>query len=403
MIAKNLKMSFSKLKKLIMNPKKFFLDSLYFKKIDIKIESKGNNIFVVSHLSQLERVEKFIKINQIQKNILIILYTKKNIIMPKLINSNLNKTCFNESILIELPINPNDFSIKKNIYIKRLYQYLIDNISARNIYFLSFENHYCLLHNIASLKGMKLYLIEEGTATYKDREESNYIKCNSFIKKFIFKFFKIENTLGDCREYNEVFGFFPKKLSCLFSAKKFTFFNPFILDSIEKKDISKLFYKYKISSNDYIFLLQRYNLNNELYINNVIKIALLFINENNKVFFKLHPKNSKLFKEIFQMKIKDYNNLFIIDEKDFQIELIISKIQLKGVIGLTSSTLIYTPVINKNIISYSIYPLFVKLLPKKDISLHVLEVMEKHFSILKKFENIEYIYSETDIMRLTNK
>ncbi|EGW8432675.1 poly-alpha-2,8 sialosyl sialyltransferase, partial [Escherichia coli] len=142
--------SLKKLRKLFVNPIGFFRDSWFFNSKNkaeellspLKIKSK--NIFIVAHLGQLKKAELFIQKFSRRSNFLIVLATKKNTEMPRLILEQMNKKLFSSYKLLFIPTEPNTFSLKKVIWFYNVYKYIVLNSKAKDAYFMSYAQHYAI-------------------------------------------------------------------------------------------------------------------------------------------------------------------------------------------------------------------------------------------------------------------
>ena len=385
------------MKKIILHPIQYIEDSPWFKTDNLKINRRCKNIFIVSHLGQLKQVESLILKEKIESSLLIIVYTKKNLRVPQSIQSQYNKTLFVDSILFLLPNNPNNYKLKSLIYMKRNYKYLIEKIKPKNLYLLSFENHYCLLANVAISNNIKLILIDEGTATYKEPNLSAYHKEHSFFRKIIAKIFGVDSSFNRIKNFDTVYGAFPKLLEPLFYANSYKYF--FAYENTEKiEGIVKLSKIYNITHNDFIYVNQRYPIQEEDFVNTLLTILdtiSKFYNSN--IFIKMHPKDSEELKAFFFNALVNYSNIFFIKENEFLIEPSIKEINPKGIIGLTSTTLVYTPFISINTSKiYSIVPWFLELLPKEN-NQKAISILKNHYTILEKFNHIKSLYNEESL------
>ncbi len=392
----------SKLTKLIKTPKKFFQDTWFFKTENFEHLKSYQNVFVVSHYSQLNIVQLFIETEKLKDCFLVILYTEKNTKMPQLIQKSINKNLFVGSILFLLPNNPNNYNYKSLKIMKNNYEKLLDIIQPKNLYVLSFENHYTLLAHYAKSKNISINLIDEGTATYKNREQSEITKEVSIPDGLILKLLGLETVQDWFIDYDKVYASFPELLKNTFKANEYIKFSAhsgqFNLD-IKTEELINY---YGITSNDFLYVNQRYAINNEDFVNAIVEILnKISIHKNAKVFIKMHPKDEDAIKSAFIQKITNYNNLVFIKENEFLIEPTIQAINPQGVIGLTSTSLVYAPLVSPYTKVYSIKPWFINLIPSIGNETGI-EILNNHFDILKQFKHIIYINSEHDLNNMDN-
>jgi len=387
-----------KLKKLIFHPKKFFKDSFLFKVLNGDIAYvNAENLFIISHLGQLHQIEKLIEFENIKDSILIILYTKKNTKVPNSIKKQVNKSLFTQIILFELPSYPNRTNLKSLFLMKNSYYHLIDNISPKNLYVLSFENHYNLLLDYALKNKINVNLVDEGTATYKQREQSEYYIKVSFLKYIILKAFNMDAVIKWHTAFTKIYASFPELLKNTFSAKEYIKFFSHGGNLEISTNTKTLAEKYNITSNDFIYVNQRYPIDNNDFIASII----LILNKISqyygcKIFVKMHPKDTESLQSNFKLKIKNNKTILFIEENEFLIEETIQYVQPKGIIGVTSTALVNAPLISPLTISISITPWFLSLLREKNT-----EIIKSHYDILKLFNHINHIKSENDLVKLS--
>lgn len=396
-----------KIKKLIFRPVKFFKDSWLFDHNILEEHKKTKNLFVISHLGQLAQIEAVIKREKLLNCVLVILYTKKNKTMPKMVRDKSTKSLFNRVLLLEIPSFPNKINIKNLVKINNSYQKMIDEINPHRLFILSFEKHYCLLASYAKKKGILVNLVEEGTATYKydNYEQANQAIIDSFSKEekrkaFLIRtmpiFKELRPVLNIHRDFNTIYAVYPKALASIFNAKHYVEF--FLYENIKvTNEIEKVNQEYNIGENDIIFLNQRYPFPQDLYASSLISslVTHFGIESGQKIFIKLHPKDSEELKEALKREIELNNyqeNIILIDRYGFLVEGLIALSKPKYVSALTSTGLVYSSKISPRTRSVSIYPkLKSKLLESISYSDKVFKESDEHFYILQKFDNILFV------------
>lgn len=396
-----------KIKKLIFRPVKFFKDSWLFDHNILEEHKKTKNLFVISHLGQLAQIEAVIKREKLLNCVLVILYTKKNKTMPKMVRDKSTKSLFNRVLLLEIPSFPNKINIKNLVKINNSYQKMIDEINPHRLFILSFEKHYCLLASYAKKKGILVNLVEEGTATYKydNYEQANQAIIDSFSKEekrkaFLIRtmpiFKELRPVLNIHRDFNTIYAVYPKALASIFNAKHYVEF--FLYENIKvTNEIEKVNQEYNIGENDIIFLNQRYPFPQDLYASSLISslVTQFGIESGQKIFIKLHPKDSEELKEALKREIELNNyqeNIILIDRYGFLVEGLIALSKPKYVSALTSTGLVYSSKISPRTRSVSIYPkLKSKLLESISYSDKVFKESDEHFYILQKFDNILFV------------
>lgn len=304
--------------------------------------------------------------------------------------------------------------------------------------------------DFAKKQGIKNILVEEGTATYKllspsmsitdiDHEEKiNFqffknkfmstvgqtelfkraVKHKKYAKDFVIQskqFYqsliwdeKIQSKLiemfgeGTIKSYkkpflqfDEIYASFPDLIQQIFSAENVHSFN--IYDSIDEETLvlaKEVVDDYDITSEDALYLSQRYAIDPTQYVNTLIPILLKLTQDNRKVFIKLHPKESdKTFRAFKKITQAFPNKLILIEDHRFLVEPVIKVSKVQKVIGLTSTTLVYAPLISQYTQSISVAQVMIDSLPKTEQNTIGSIVMQDHLEILKIFHNI-YFYRE---------
>lgn len=388
---------YGKLKKLLTRPKAFFRDSVWFS--ESKIEQMGNykNLFIISHLGQLHQIESFIKYENVTDNLLVILYTNKNLKMPKLVRASADKKLFSKTYLFLLPNSPNSNRLKPLFAMNKDYKALIDYIKPQNLYMQSFENHYALLSSYAKSKDIHITLLDEGTASYKTQDLSEYYKSTSFLKKTFAKLLGIDSAFEWFTEYDNIYAAFPELLKKTFYAKNYHRFFSHALDAKVHDKTKALIQEYNITSDDFIYVNQRYAVSDQDFTNAILKILNTFAEYfNAKVFIKLHPKDTNSIKNSFNKNLANYKNLIMIKENEFLIEPTVMEVKPRGVVGLTSTALVYAPLVSEKTKVFSIAKWFLSLIPA-DKNEKGIEIIKAHHTILGQFKHVLNLSSENDL------
>jgi len=365
----------------------------FFIRNDFSQITKSENLFVISHFGQLAQVEGLIKLEKIKNNSLVILYTEANKKMPNLILNKYNKNLFDNISLLCLPRSPNTLAAIKMFIILKNYKKLLDIVNPLQLYVLSFEKHYSTLLSLANNKNIKLNLIEEGTATYKPKKQEtnsiDYGKTHTHLLKILF----ISNphlkaAFYRWEEYEKVYGAFPDKLSKLFLAKDFIHY---FLHSLP--DQGNNTNDFGITKNDIIYVSQRYPIEIDYYAECIITILELMAKRyQRRVFIKMHPKDPIELKNAYEKHIqlaKRNKQILNIETPDFLIENIVKTVKPYAIIGLTSTALVYTPLLSEKTRSLSISKVLLDRLGLKFIEAH--KLITEHQKILQQFQHIEVI------------
>ncbi|UXZ04104.1 alpha-2,8-polysialyltransferase family protein [Moraxella nasicaprae] len=172
----------------------------------LKAPQQVKNLFVVTHLGQLKQMESLIQQKQLKNNLLVILYTMKNLDTPKMVVDNISQNCFSGAITVEIPVGINKISYSKLNEVQKTYGKILNAINFDDLYVNSFEGHYAILLNMAKNKKRGTILVEEGTAIYKPISEMPTQQYSlSKYKKVDFKFLKSHfmTTIGETQIFKK--------------------------------------------------------------------------------------------------------------------------------------------------------------------------------------------------------
>lgn len=172
----------------------------------LKAPQQVKNLFVVTHLGQLKQMESLIQQKQLKNNLLVILYTMKNLDTPKMVVDNISQNCFSGAITVEIPVGINKISYSKLNEVQKTYGKILNAINFDDLYVNSFEGHYAILLNMAKNKKRGTILVEEGTAIYKPISEISTQQYSlSKYKKVDFKFLKSHfmTTIGETQIFKK--------------------------------------------------------------------------------------------------------------------------------------------------------------------------------------------------------
>lgn len=382
------------------------------------------NLFVISGVSHLYHVQNIIKQYQYTDNILLILElphtgeTEKNIL-------NLKKQIINEYF--------NEVSVIKLSDLKAEYFTLVDKYGTfSNLFMTAYTGIFYDLAKHAKINRTKLILFEEGLSTYK----LVFIKNQSVFEKIIYfllgrkvpnkgvpkqkakvpenpnkevtlksllkiYYYRLKSLLYKVKrklEYRYFSGFdyayvtYPEKLSKLMKVKEYEEnycldfpLNPYVEATLERIINT-------IPNNSLLFMSQpmyHTSLTEEEYVDIVYQTLNGFTEEN--VLIKLHPRETDEKRKIYSDKLSnlDKNIFFIEGEEGLQIpsELLLRNDKIKKIIAFSSTTMIYTPLINKNIQSISIFNQINKRNIEKNGAKFIMREIKQE---LQKFEHIKF-------------
>lgn len=392
---KRIIMLFKKIRKLFRSPKEFFLGSQWFSSPFFDNKKTNGNVMIVTTLGQLNQAESIIKFNNIDSPTLVIMYTTQNMRMPRLMYSTANKKLFRSIYMYELPLKPGKVDLKKYYHMNKGYKKLLNELKPKNLYVMSFSGHYANLLNYAKNIGCKLHLVEEGTATYAPLSESFGVH-RSKAQIFFQKGFVCERGYYD--NFDELHVSFPDYGEKIFKADKYNYFLAHMSGINVTANHLKLQKKYNVSSDDYIYVSQIFPVDDDFYYSSVINYLEKFLlNITGKIFIKLHPKEmekSRIMK-MFLDKSKNNSRIIVINEPPFLIDPFIYLVEPKGVIGITSTALVYAPLLVPDIESISIAKLVISDLAGKNENV---DMMSSHLQILQNYKFVNIVNSDNFVI-----
>ncbi|MCS0654759.1 alpha-2,8-polysialyltransferase family protein [Cytobacillus firmus] len=406
------------------------------------------NLFVISNIGQLYQAQALIRKEHLDDNVMVILYTKLNTTILDYLVGSVDSSLFTNVEPLLLPNNPNKFTRRKLVRIRNQYEQLFNSYNFEKVFICSFESHYNFIKDISLERNIELMLFEEGTATYKflidhDVEEPNFAQRfkqalriskndfkkaykNSFLHDIIRKSFiiqsikalfktakrvaaslftmkqrnrlkssfypnKIRSVFSTIEEFDELYVAFPNKAKEIFKAKRY---NELVSDYSLNEETTNLIEESEalknLTTESIVFVNQKYNVPIDLHV----KVILSFLAEryaNEQIFIKFHPKDTKLMKETFAKGISRYNlNAEIIDlDIEVPFEAILKVKKPKMVIGISSTSLIYTEKIIPSTITLSCANYYIQNLVSKKIDKKVIDTLTFHKKILETLSDIE--------------
>lgn len=400
-------------------------------------------LFVVSNVGQLNKAQDIILSKKFDNIILCVLYGK-NLEILKNIKKQINNEIFMETVFLKLPNKNIQYNKRNQKIIYNMYYKLFQKYNFEEVYLFSFEYHYNYFEDLIRKNQGKLNLIEEGLAMYKpiisppkltkNQQLQDSLKelCKGYriilrntlkdIKKIIsksaiYKILKInyifieeirniyfekknENYLklfySRIKEFDNIYAVFPELLEKKFSTKKYEkiFFDYNILEeNIKLLENNTIFNS--IDSESIIFINQEYNIQKEIHVD-IILSYLVKNYSSEKIYIKFHPRENEKIKETYLKYIKNNNLVNIVClnlDVEIPLEVILKLKTPKSVIGLTSTSLVYSKEILNNIKSVSIGEYYLKEIQKyENISEKNIKVFKEHLEILKNFETLVRIF-----------
>jgi hypothetical protein len=412
---------------------------------EINTISPVDNLLLIANFSQLNHINTLVDSLKLKKCYLVVLYTELNYYIPQSIHDALIENLFEQVLFLKIPTHPNRVKVNLAREFENMYSRILKEVQPKKLFLSSFQYHYSILGSLARSQGVELALVEEGLGTYRLGTNPNEgvpgplrinnivnaadktIKKTQFFKKNYKRYKEVKIFFGECKnftktiygspeiqglilkyypnknvrfmskpflEFDESYTSFPDLTNNIFNIKdsKFYFSHDDTSDE-ELENAKSIIAKYNITNNDYIFLSQKFLVDDEDYTNEIKRILSKFSRENEcRVFIKTHPRkeSDRVVNNYFNLEMHSLGYIKLIEESNFRIESVISLADVKGVLGITSTSLVYTSVLNPNSTVYSIAHVLTKNLMSKS-NLKGVNTISDHASMLKQFDNIHFI------------
>ncbi|MEH7504138.1 polysialyltransferase family glycosyltransferase [Neobacillus drentensis] len=383
------------------------------------------NLFIISGVSHLYHVQNIIKNYNYFDNRLIILElphtgeTEKNLL-------NLRKQIISEFF--------QGISVIKLSDLSREYFKLVEEFGVfSNLFMTAYTGVFYDIAKHAKENRTKLILFEEGLSTYKlvfiknqgvlekivsfllrrkvpnkritkQKSKGNQNVNNELILKLLLRkyFYILKSTLYKVKrklEYRFFTGYdyayvtYPDKLSPLMKVKNYEKnyrldfpLKPYVEETLETIVST-------IPDNSLLFMSQpmyHTSLTEEEYVDIVYQTLNGFSEET--VLIKLHPRETDKKRKLYNEKLSNLskNVHFIEGEEGMQIpsELLLRNDKVRKIVAFSSTTMIYTPLINKNIESISIFNQINKRNIEKKGAKFIMKEIKKE---LEKFDHIKFL------------
>ena len=412
---------------------------------EINTLNQVENLFFIANFSQLNHIHTLIDKLKLENCYLVVLYTELNYYIPQSIHDALIENLFVQVLFLEIPAYPNRVKLNLALKFEDIYSKILKKVKPRKLFLSSFQYHYSILASLAKSQGVKLALVEEGLGTYRLGTNANEgvpgtlkisniveaadktIKKTQFFKKNFKRYKEAKEFFNECKrftkvvyesseiqgliikyhsnknlrymakpflDFDESYTSFPDITNNIFNVKDSKFYFSHDDASEEELDNAKtIIERYNIKSNDYIFLSQKFLVDDEDYANEVNRVLRKFAIENKcRVFIKTHPRkeSSRVVDSYFKLEMQSLGRIKLIEESNFRIESVINLANIKGVIGITSTSLVYTSVLNPNSKVYSIANILTKNIASKK-NIKGVNTISNHAAMLKQFDNIDFL------------
>jgi hypothetical protein len=405
------------------------------------------NIFFVSHYGQIIQCNQFIRANGLQNNELAILYTPKNKIMPRMVEKAVDRKLFQRVDRYKLPTGCMTTHIGRIMRMRKKYKNFLRQHQPTDIYVFSFEGHYVLLEELAAQQGIRVHLIEEGTATYKlavpDYREItpksfSQATAETFAKSsasknpiilglialarvpvdlydFLKRFYVQERTQSALlnlfprkwraykttfRKFDSIHAAFPEVLKTHFPDMEI---KPYFVHEQSSTSLSSpeaiiardTVRQYGITSKDSLFVSQRYGITLDILVPHIVRALEKTYNQfghaDGRLFVKLHPKESDQVKASYRNAPSKLNGrLVVIESQPFPVEALIAQTDIGALIGISSSSLVYAHKLKPDMKIISIGNYLSKEIRKYPAERIALSQMDAHMSLLKQFPHIHH-------------
>lgn len=357
--------------------------------------SKDRNLFVLTGVGQLRNIMGFIKQYNATNNVIVMLYTEKNLDVRNNVERQIDHSKFLDIQFVQFPTK---WTEEKRTKSKEMYKILkkvlernIDEFNINNLFICLGSGHYKFFKRIAKNK-VTINLLEEGLATYRVYQEDNDQKeykvsakdVLSKIKKVFKKLYIIIKPIivfikAILELIITIFSFIFRKNIIYYIRKAIRKNKKYKYGLIEQFDDTYVCYPELIEKlNPKIGQVHKldFNYNNEevIFTSKEDKENILFINQKygirykehfpiifsilqdmgiRKIYMKFHPKEEmENFKEIFDETKAQYPDIEVITLNDYShipVENLINANNITEIIALTSSSLFYSKLVNDKI------------------------------------------------------
>ena len=353
-----------------------------------------NNLFVITGIGQLRNIHGFIDEYQAKNNMLIVLYTERNMSVVKNINSNLIPGVFREVFFLKQPDAPLKRTHKKAKVIYNLYEEQIKRMQneygMQNLFLCNRDNYYYFFRRLSKKYHLTLNMLEEGLTTYRlfqeeweakhysvtgadFKHELNEIRlhakllikavarllCNIVglvthidmvrqVKQLIAKISKY--NYGIIEKFNNYYVCYPEIIQRFYPKEKNIYPLKFAHDTSDIQFVDDL------NEENVLFVNQRYGVDYKSHFK--IIFSILHNLGLHKVYIKFHPReNKQTVSEIvdyYQQIFKDMKICIVDNAESVPVEDLLVANSIDKIIALTSSSLFYSKLVKPDIEAFSI-------------------------------------------------
>lgn len=404
-------------------------------------------LVITSQIGQLKHAENLLKKIGISVADLAILYTEKNINMPKLIMGAADRTIFRNVHLTQ--IHAESTRVRKEVILsnQKVYSNLLDQTTPSSLFVCSYEHHYALLCGEARKRGVELNLFEEGAGSFKGivpgyvslptpplttslkQMHGRLSKNNEFIRYVVNPIFaglrglyhaflgllaipKLVSQLAaeirtlpqmkspqdipsefmnGWKRFDNVYSSNPQIMSQIFEAGSFIEVPLRFDDQATIEATQELISRYQIDGRTVIFTSQRYHVEQRDLMRSILdSLSELAAVTGYRILIKLHPKEDIKVAKAYDVEIakRSNSNIEVMTGASVPAEYLALYSDAPAVVGLASSTLLYAPKVKPGLRSISIGRLVLKKLKDRRIDSAGTRMLYEN---LKIFDYIPYV------------
>lgn len=168
-----------------MKDKNCYIDVVEIEKLK-KSTFKSENLFVVSSLGQLQKMQALIRKTGLEKNVLVFLYNYKQIKIANDIQKHISGSLFTDVIFVKIPHGLQKPNLKKNMRLNKIYKKVLSFSKFKSLYVNGFDGYHNIILSLAKSKKIKLVFVEDNISIYsiKDSVYSHGVVSEDSIKKY---------------------------------------------------------------------------------------------------------------------------------------------------------------------------------------------------------------------------
>lgn len=366
-------------------------------------------LFVAAQIGQVKQAQELISSLGLRGVELAILYTRKNLAMPAMMEAAADRQIVSRVHKVEIHPASNDISAIAADYDQKVYSTLLDDVKPKRLFVCSFERHYSVLCHEAKKRGIPVSLFEEGTAILKNTVPGYQSFISPTIKsslqtiyrrvwknhplfryvivpitgllyqtaiipwliwrtgKEIYKAPQIQQRILSQRhqhfltgwgEFDAVYSTNPDVIADLFPSAEMREHKPRYENPEDLARAAELIAEYGIGGDTAIFASQRFDMKPEIQIPPVLSLLQRVAEINGyRIVIKLHPRESDAVVSAYRAAIERFGlagKLVLMEGAHVPAEYLAVHSACPAVVGISSSTLMYAPKAKPSLRSISI-------------------------------------------------